>query len=116
MSIHPDEFVLRVPSEARAMVGLANLRGVVVAVYDLAVLFAASEARRTEGARRYLLRCKEAPVVFAVDEIIAYARLPGGVQASEDTQEVVRGFDARIVGSDVLPVIPVAHLLREIVS
>jgi hypothetical protein len=113
-SIHVDEFVLRIPSEGRGFVGIANLRGVVVAVYDLGVLLSTKASTNSGDAPRWLLRSRNTSVVFAFDELITQARLPA--LANPDAMDLARGFDASVAGADVLPIAPVQKLIREIVS
>jgi chemotaxis signal transduction protein len=63
--------VTPVPSRVPHVLGVADFRGELVAVYDLAALLGYPAAQRA----RYLLRSSQRPVAFAVEHLEGHVRL-----------------------------------------
>jgi chemotaxis signal transduction protein len=101
--------VTPVPSEHGEMLGIAGVRGAVVAVFDLAALIGASS-----GDAPWLLLAKDAPVAFAFGEFegVWSARAEDLVraQAGRDT----RVADVVVRQGQPIPVIDLAGLVDDL--
>jgi purine-binding chemotaxis protein CheW len=105
--LHPVRAVTRLPGPLPALIGLAGLRGVLVPVYDLALLLGGAAA----GEARWMVLAGTAEAAFAFEGFEGQFRAPNGaVSASgQDGEDALRQVVASAGGP--LPLISIPSLV-----
>ncbi len=106
--------VVSVPAVTRDLLGVAGIRGGVVAVFGLASILGYAPS---SGAPRWLLLCgAEAPIALAFSEFEGHLRLPKSALHADLTHRAPRHFAAEVAstGSGARPVLDLPLVLARI--
>ncbi|MDB4996521.1 MAG: Chemotaxis protein cheW [Myxococcaceae bacterium] len=103
--------IMPMPSSARALLGLAGIRGAVVPVYGLRELLGHPPSAQPT---RWLLLARSAPVGFAFEEFVRYVSVERAHIADADATQTVRAHGREVVSlADVVhPIVSLAHVLE----
>ena len=100
-----------VPLAPPPMIGMANLRGSIVPVIDVALLLSLPPASRGRSVRTLVVEAGGVRLAAAVDRVLGVESLPEEAGAAlEDTRGFERGRLLR--GDDPVPVLDVAKIVE----
>ncbi len=108
-----DKKITRLPSHLPALVGIACVRGAILPVYDLSVLFGYG----TIGTSRWLVLAASEPVAFAFDGFEGHLRLPrAAIVPHEGVRDVARSHVREVARAPGLhrPIVHIPSVLDAI--
>lgn len=110
--LYADRRVTSLPSAVGELLGITGVRGTIVPVYDLRVLF----GYRAQEESRWLIVAAEKAVGLAFDAFDGHLRIPKATAATEQPAEDRRPFIQGVVamGNVFRPVVHVSSLLEAI--
>jgi chemotaxis signal transduction protein len=87
-AVHARKIVTRVPSSAASLLGVANFRGLIVAVFDLAVMLKQRPSVTSNSAQsdHWLALSQNKPVALAFDTLERHLRIP---------KDAITGYEGR---------------------
>jgi purine-binding chemotaxis protein CheW len=108
--LHPARTVTPLPGLFPALMGLAGLRGALVPVYDLALLF----GHEAPGAARWMVLAPGAGVAFAFEALDGQFRAPSAAVSSSRQDGAETGRQVVTTAGGPLPVIHIPSLVETI--